>query len=743
MKHIAVLTSGGDSPGMNAALRAVVRTAIHSGAKAFAIHEGYQGMVDGGDAIREMNWNDVGGILQRGGTVIGTARCAAFRERAGRLQAAANLLEHGIDGLVVIGGDGSLTGADILRQEWPGLLEELVSQGRVSAALAAQYPKLNMVGMVGSIDNDMLGTDMTIGADTALHRIVEAIDALNSTAQSHQRIFVVEVMGRHCGYLALMSAIATGADALVIPEQPPEKLEDWLESVAKRLEESRRAGRRLGLIILAEKTHDQQGKAIKAEAVAAWLDKTLVPEARASILGHIQRGGAPSAFDRSMSTMIAYEATRFLLSAQAAEQPPQLFGVERNRVSRHSLEESVARTLALADLVAAKDYPGAIQARGSSYAEMLTIFHTLAQARPTTPHPEQALRLAVLHAGGPAPGMNTAARAAIRLGLDQGHIMLGIENGVQGLLQGKLRSMQWMDVEDWVWTGGAFLGSNRVTLGEATEQDMAAVAATIEEHNIQGLLFIGGWAAYLSAYRLLQAQEHYPALRLPIVCLPASTSNNLPGAELSIGADTALNTIVAAIDKIKQSAVASRRVFVVEVLGRYCGYLALISSLASGAERVYLHEEGVRLHDLSEDVDKLIAGFRAGKQLGVMVRAEYANATYSAEMMTRIFEEEGRNDDGSVLFVARPAILGDIQQGGNPSPFDRIQATRLAAQGLEELIRLRRANSHDARFIGLQEGHVQLADLADFPTLVDMEYKRPIKQWWLELPLRELARELA
>ena len=195
-KRLAILTSGGDAPGMNAAVRSVVRTALERGISVFAIREGYQGLVDGDSSIREMDWDSVGGILGRGGTIIGTARSDAFRTREGRRAAAKNLIDREIDSLVVIGGDGSLTGADLFRQEWPSLLAELVESGRISQDTVDQYGNLTIVGLVGSIDNDMYGTNMTIGADTALHRITAAIDDIASTAASHQRTFVVKVMGR-------------------------------------------------------------------------------------------------------------------------------------------------------------------------------------------------------------------------------------------------------------------------------------------------------------------------------------------------------------------------------------------------------------------------------------------------------------------------------------------------------------------------------------------------------------------
>jgi 6-phosphofructokinase 1 len=265
-RSLGVLTSGGDAPGMNAAVRAVVRTALDRGVEVYAIYEGYQGMVDGEDYIRKMSWDSVGGILYQGGTVIGSARCAAFRTREGRVRAAYNLISRNIDGLVVIGGDGSLTGANLFRQEWPELVAELVEQGQISPETAQRYPQLAIVGLVGSIDNDMFGTDMTIGADTALHRITAAIDALTSTAASHQRDFVVVVMGRHCGYLALMSALATGAKWVFIPDSPQDS-DDWEMEMCRALKAGRGIGRRQSSVVVAVGAQDRHGNLIKADYV--------------------------------------------------------------------------------------------------------------------------------------------------------------------------------------------------------------------------------------------------------------------------------------------------------------------------------------------------------------------------------------------------------------------------------------------------------------------------------------------
>lgn len=229
-KKIAVMTSGGDSPGMNAAVRAVVRTTIHMGCDAYCVYEGYEGLVQGGDFIKRMEWDDVRGWLSEGGTLIGTARCMAFYERPGRMTAAKHLVLSGIDALVICGGDGSLTGADKFRAEWPSLLADLVNAGELTADQIKPYKHLNIVGLVGSIDNDLTGTDATIGAYSALSRICEMVDYIEATASSHSRAFVIEVMGRHCGWLALMAGVATGADFVFIPERPREH--DWKEDMA-------------------------------------------------------------------------------------------------------------------------------------------------------------------------------------------------------------------------------------------------------------------------------------------------------------------------------------------------------------------------------------------------------------------------------------------------------------------------------------------------------------------------------
>lgn len=722
-KAIGVLTSGGDAQGMNAALRAVVRTALSKGIAAFAIYEGYQGMVEGGNFIHQMNWNSVGGIMHRGGTIIGTARSADFRTHEGRLKAAKNLLERGIDSLVIVGGDGSLTGANLFRSEWSELLQELVQTGQISHNLADEHSFLKIVGLVGSIDNDMCGTDMTIGADSALHRITEAIDSLTSTAASHQRTFVVEVMGRNCGYLAMMSAVSGGSDWVLIPENPP-KGDNWEQRMCDVIKAGRKAGRRDTIIVVAEGSRDAQGNPIRSEYIRKVLEERLGEETRVTILGHVQRGGAPSAFDRWMSTLMGSAAIEELLNA-TPESEAQMIGMRYNRITHTPLMQCVKDTHEVAHVIGEHDYGKAMELRGGSFTEMFYTFQALAQASPTVKPNSKSKRIGILMAGAPAPGMNTAARAATRLTLDKGHSVVAIHNGFQGLIKGELEEFSWGSVEGWVSRGGAELGT---TLTVPSGHELYSIAKVIETSKLDALLIIGGLSGYEAAYRLYSERKNFPAFNIPMVCIPASINNNLPGSEISIGADTALNSIVEVVDKIKQSAVASRRCFVVEVKGNYCGYLALMTGLATGAERVYLHEEGIRLRDLQEDLQNMQAAFQQGKRLSLIIRNEKANHLYTADFMRTLFEEESGN-----LFDVRQAIIGHMQQGGNPSPFDRIQATRFAARAVDHIINQLTTGKNTSAFVGIEHGVLRVFSLEEMPRLYDAEFRRPKEQWWLEL----------
>lgn len=282
-KRIAVMTSGGDAPGMNAAIRAVVRKGIYLGCEIFGIREGYRGVIK--DDLIPMHLGSVADIIQRGGTILRTARCPEFMTPEGQAQGIENLKNRGIDGVVVIGGDGSFRGA-----------------------LAMTRGGITAVGVPGTIDNDIPCTDYTIGFDTAINTAAEAIDKIRDTATSHQRTFIVEVMGRGSGAIALAAGLATGAETVLIPEQPHD-----YDEICRRLEQGRQRGKLHSIILVAEGVANgyQVAEAIKA--------RTGRDDSRVIVLGHLQRGGSPTAFDRGLASRMAAEAVDRVLAGDGGK----------------------------------------------------------------------------------------------------------------------------------------------------------------------------------------------------------------------------------------------------------------------------------------------------------------------------------------------------------------------------------------------------------------------------------------
>ena len=298
---------------------------------------------------------------------------------------------------------------------------------------------------------------MTIGADTPLHRIAEALDALRSTASSHQRTFVVEVMGRHCGYLALMASLATRQ----LVDDPGAAADRRLGTAhVQAVRAGRDSGRRQSVVIVAEGAKDRSGNAITAQEIKTVLEDQLGEDARITILGHVQRGGAPSAFDRYLSTLLGHAAVERLLTDDPTA-PAQLVGLRGNRVVSSSLMECVAQTEAVLDRIKAEDFDGAMLLRGGSFRDSYEILRTMQQAAPRpTAAGRRRFRLGVVHGGGPAPGMNNSVRTAVRLGLDRGYTTLAVKNGFLGLHDGDIHEMGWMDVSGWMSDGGAEIGTN-------------------------------------------------------------------------------------------------------------------------------------------------------------------------------------------------------------------------------------------------------------------------------------------
>ncbi|CAI5640531.1 unnamed protein product [Oreochromis niloticus] len=686
-KSIAVLTSGGDAQGMNAAVRAVVRMGIYVGAKVYFIHEGYQGMVDGGDNIKEAKWESVSSMLQVGGTVIGSARCKDFRTHEGRLKAAHNLVQRDITNLCVIGGDGSLTGANLFREEWSSLLEELLQQGLIDEEATQRNSELHIVGMVGSIDNDFCGTDMTIGTDSALHRIIEVVDAIMTTAQSHQRTFVLEVMGRHCGYLALVSALACGADWVFIPEMPPE--DGWEDNMCQKLSENRADKKRLNIIIVAEGAIDRHNKSITPDYIKDLVVRRLGFDTRVTILGHVQRGGTPSAFDRILASRMGVEAVLALLEA-SANTPACVVSLVGNQAVRLPLMECVQMTQEVQKAMDEKKFDEAVRLRGRSFENNLSTYRLLSFRKADSELPNSSFNVAVMNVGAPAAGMNAAVRSAVRVGITEGHKMFAVNDGFEGFYKGQIKEIKWGDVGGWTGQGGSLLGTKRTLPGKHLDK----IAEQMRIHNINALLVVGGFET---------------------------------------------------CDRIKQSASGTkRRVFIIETMGGYCGYLATVGGLAAGADTVYIYEEPFDIRDLQANVEHLTEKMKTSIQRGLVLRNENCNENFTTDFIYQLYSEEGRG-----VFDCRKNILGHMQQGGAPSPFDRNFGTKIAAKAMQWITRTLKesykggrvfANSEEtACLLGMRRRTLVFQPVAQLRDETDFVHRIPKEQWWLKLrPLMKI-----
>ena len=305
VKKIAVLTSGGDSPGMNTALRAVVRTCAYKNIDCVGVSRGYQGLIN--DDIKTLKTRSVRGIINRGGTMLYSARSDEFRTKEGREKAFSNIKKHGIDGLVVIGGDGSFTGGLIFQKEFG----------------------IPVIGIPGTIDNDLYGTSHTLGYDTALNTVMDAIDKIRDTAISHDRLFFVEVMGRDAGHIALNSGIAIGAQEILIPEQNM-----GIEGLINSLKDSKKNGKTSSIVVVAE--GDKTGKNVfdLARQVEEEFPKY---EIRVSVLGHMQRGGSPSCFDRVLGTKMGVRAVESLIDGDSGK----MIGIDNGKIVSTSLKNAI------------------------------------------------------------------------------------------------------------------------------------------------------------------------------------------------------------------------------------------------------------------------------------------------------------------------------------------------------------------------------------------------------------------
>lgn len=425
---------------------------------------------------------------------------------------------------------------------------------------------------------------------------------------------------------------------------------NWPEKLCRKLTETRDNGQRLNIIIVAEGAIDREGHPISPEDIKRVVVDNLKQDTRITVLGHVQRGGAPSAFDRVLGcrkfkidfvtssntflTGMGAEAVLALMDA-TPETEACVVSLVGNSSVRVPLMECVEKTKEVTKAMGDKDWNMAVELRGKSFMRNLETYRMLSKHKPNDLHElaGKGRNLAVINVGAPCCGVNAAVRSFVRTCISGGHTAFGIHNGIEGLIKGEFQEMTWGDVNGWVSQGGALLGTKR-TLPAGK---FAQVAEQLKKFKIEGMMIIGGFEAFQTCLQLAEQRGSFPEFCIPMTVLPATISNNVPGTEFSLGADTALNEISEICDRIRQSAQGTkRRVFIIETMGGYCGYLASMAGLAGGSDAAYVHEEKFGIKDLMEDLEVMANKIAEGKvERGLILRNEKANDNYTTDFLYR------------------------------------------------------------------------------------------------------------
>ncbi|EGT39438.1 hypothetical protein CAEBREN_00450 [Caenorhabditis brenneri] len=730
---VGVLTSGGDSQGMNAAVRAIVRETLRQGHRCYLIREGYTGLITGN--IEQANWNHVANVTHLGGSMIGTSRCDEFRTSDGRKKAAKVMFEKRIFYLIVIGGDGSLMGAQKLKEEWGRFGEELFAEGKITEEVANEGRELHLAGIVGSIDNDCIESDKSIGSDTALHRICEAIDGLVMTAQSHQRVFVVEVMGRHCGYLALTAAIAVEADYVFYPEIPPD--DNWPEQLCNLLDSVRKFGKRQNVIILGEGVTNSKGVKIGGKQVKEEIETRLQLEVRIATLGHLQRGGSPTFLDRLLGLRMGYEAVQEVLKNSEDGGSPvigqktisKVMCLRGHNIERIELSRVIRQSETANEETIHRNSDLACRLRGFGFLDKQTYLNFVSVPLSTV-MPERSKVFAVIHIGSPCAGMNAATFSFTRMANHSRIQVLGIKNGWDGLKNGDVKLLTWENVQGWAQAGGSMLGAKR-----QLPSDMDKIAEGLNAHNIDGLLIIGGFMAFQSALILQNKRNDYSCLSIPIVVVPATISNNCPGTCMSLGVDTALNEICRQVDNISQNAMGCKnKVMIIETMGSRSGFLATMTALSTGSQYALIRQRKKSEKDLYQLAIETKQRLDSGNlEKFLMIRSEGASEEIPAQMVKRIFDKVM-----NLKYGVRITNLGYSQLGGHPSCFDRQMGIRMGVRAFEGIVNPAKMGKRDCCVIGLRGSGLRYVPVQGLENKVCFQHGIPLHMWWLDLyPLVE------
>ncbi len=685
--RIGVLTGGGDVPGLNAAIRAVVRRAAQYDYEVLAIRNGWAGLMGKGD-VYPLTVSSVRGILPMGGTIIGASRANPF-QRSKSVDAAIRMLSDSMEPDIQEAVNAleryqaayiQRHAGDILKNISAHALDALVViGGRDTLDVASKLSQMgvNLVGVPKTMDNDLVETDYSIGFDSAVTRVMQALDNLHTTAAAHHRVMVVEVMGRETGWVALVGGLAGGADFIIIPEVPT-TVAQVCEHIIRRHE----GGKAFSIVVVAEgaempdlatrvvETTDPFGRPRYdrrgvAESLATAIEHKTGFETRHVVLGHLHRGGSPSVFDRVLASRLGVAAVDMVKNFQ--------FGQMATRKNNRFLTVPLAKVA------------GRIQFADKQYYDLATIFFGQRRLDPGT---TLVKRIGVLTGGGDCPGLNAAIRAVSRRAFEYGWEVIAFKNGWAGLLGGgDAEPLTPASVSGILTKGGTIIGTSRTNPIKKQEL-MEQVKANLKKYGIDALVAIGGDDTLSVAAKLFDQG-------MAVVGVPKTMDNDINETEYTIGFDSAVTTVVDALDKLHTTAASHHRVVVVEVMGRDAGWVAVFGGLAGGADFIFIPEAETTLAECCEHLNRRRA---QGKLSSIVVVSEGAKIPDMEEKRdlgpTDAFghvrldkrglgEKVAEKIEQGTGMECRYVVLGHLQRGGSPTVFDRILATRTGVAAVE------------------------------------------------------------
>ncbi|ELA41640.1 uncharacterized protein VICG_01273 [Vittaforma corneae ATCC 50505] len=746
--RLGVLTSGGDSPGMNSAVRSIVRYSLKNNIKVFGIYRGFEGLIRGD--IRELGWDNETHSSGQSGTYLLSARSEKFKTRKGRKEAAFNLLVRNINALVVIGGEGSMEGALILKEEFKELCEEIIAEGWLNSSKIetiknertwikdsphsttpvdsiSQSDKLTtkslstekvedvivdylgpeasdefnfsvkkpydiqIVGIPGTIDNDIIGTDFTLGSNTAITRVAEVVEKLTSTMRSHKRVFVLECMGRNCGWITLMAGFAIGAEYIFIPEAPPK---DWRCEMIKSLKTAYFNHKMNIFVFVSEGAIDSEGNRITTSEIKQEI-RNAGMEVRSLVLGHVQRGGMTAAQDRFLGTVFGLKIVEYIMGGSNI---PVMAANVSDEFIFVDLYEVVRKSKMVRKYFIKKRYDEVLKMRNEYFQQIYWIHeryrHSLSQKffkEHLYPreysigylhaHNEKKLdssslisekveklfmikkrlRIGVLMEGPSSGGMNTVLNSLVQFGLCKDVEIFYFFNGYNGMINVNVRKADLFEFSLVDNQGGIIIGTS-----DTKNVDINTIERRIEELQIDYLIVVGG------TVNLKLARTN-----TKIIIIPCTISNNFPGSDMSIGSDTALNAILIASEACRLTAMSIKKtVYVIEIAGGKCGYLTVIGGISCSVFDV-ISPKVNKLEDLILTKKKIKTALEKQGSNSVMIFRNESTFDYmTTESLCKIL-----CSDESIAY--NYSVLGHLERGILPSVLDRIHARLSAYKAIE------------------------------------------------------------